>query len=53
MSTSRHDAGHPGYSSVSRGCGSIDVNSSNGLAPAGITSGCPSMSTIGRPPPVD
>ena len=28
-SINRHEGGHPGYSSVSRGCGSIEDNSSN------------------------
>ena len=54
-SASLHATGHPGYSSVSRGCGSIDVRSSNGLDCANRSGSRPSMATMDsatcRPPP--
>ena len=46
MSIRRQEAGHPGYSRVSRGWGSIEVSSSKGLAPWGSVMGLPSMSRM-------
>lgn len=56
-STNRHDTGHPGYSSVSRGCGSMLVNSSNFRrmgrcgSPGRSIANSSSASTLPPPPP--
>ncbi len=49
----RHDTGQPGYSRVRRGCGSMEVRSSNSLVATKRSGSIPSMatmdSTTGRP----